>query len=644
MGDGTEMSCDIIKRTSERLNSLLSFSEGLSPESNLQNCVRCFASFDLDSGHCDSELGEVDEDNCCQNPQHGYQEADGTCQSCGPPVWSPWSSWGSCNILCGDGVRQRHRKCYGIGQSECENLRDRLQTEPCNGTCCNDKGWSLWLAWSPCSVTCGGIGVRNRQRVCSSPPECSAACSGPSEETERCESSNACPVHGSWSRWSDWSQCSGTCIDDQRSNVVVPSRTRQRSCSNPAPSTDTVPPGNSCPGEAVLEQDCSELPNCPVNGNWGAWSSPGPCSVPCGEGLQLSIRKCDSPAPKYGGRICEGSSSQSSVCQSPCPVDGFWSGWSPWSQCSSTCIPESRAAIRTRQRFCNNPVPSRAPPGRACQGEDKQMENCQHLPHCPGVSNEAMTTPRCPQRETNDSHESTGQCQSFPSAHLSLRCYSLCFNKVCVSLLLWVPVDGSWGSWSQFTPCPVTCGVGLQESVRACNSPPPKHGGHPCPGEERRTVICLTNVHCPVHGAWSEWSQWSNCKYPFGNKEIRCQQIGGKQTRNRVCLHQAHNGSVCPEDRLTDTRVCYNVDNCYNLKGRWEGWGSWSLCEPACGEKSRRFRRRTCTPDYSAYRPTIGRQNEVATFSGTPKPDCGEVPDGGKKHEFQLCVNVPQCT
>ncbi|XP_061587039.1 properdin-like [Cololabis saira] len=549
--------------------------------------VQCFAYFDLDSGECDAELGEVDQDDCCQNPQYGYQEADGSCQSCGPPAWSPWSTWSPCNVLCGEGVRQRHRGHYGFGRSEKEdsNLKDRLQTEPCNGICCDDKGWSPWQAWSPCSVTCGGVGVKKRQRLCSSPPECSMACSGPKEETERCEHPSACPVHGGWAAWSDWSQCSGTCIADQLFDV--PLRTRQRSCSSPAPSTDTAPPGNSCPGDAVETQACSELPDCPVDGNWGPWAPPGPCSVPCGEGLQLSVRRCDSPAPQHGGKYCEGQSSRSVVCQSPCPVHGFWSGWSPWSECSATCIPEGKAAFRTRQRLCNNPAPSSAPPGRPCQGDDKERENCQDLPHC--------------------------------------------------------PVDGSWGSWSQFSPCPVKCGVGLRESVRTCNSPTPKHGGLPCPGEGRKTAICLTNVHCPVHGVWSEWSRWSDCKYPWGKKDIRCQEIGGSQKRTRTCLYRAHNGTFCAANSLTDSQVCYDVNKCL-IKGNWEAWGAWSFCDPPCGANSSRVRNFICEPDYSKYRPTIGRQQEPATFFGTPRARCQGLPEGGERSQTQPCVNVPPCT
>ncbi|XP_068458060.1 properdin-like [Clinocottus analis] len=546
-------------------------------------CVQCFARFDLALGQCDEELGEVDEEDCCQNPQYGYQATDGVCRSCGPPQWSPWSPWSQCNVLCGGGVSQRNRKCFGIGVSECENPKDSMETRPCRGSCCEDKGWGLWLTWSPCSVTCGGGGVRRRERVCSSDPECRSACSGPSEETDACVTNTTCPVHGGWSSWSGWSQCSGSCISD----VIVPKRERGRSCSSPAPSIHTEPHGNGCPGDEIQTQNCSELPTCPVDGSWGAWSSLGPCSASCGEGLQLSIRPCDGPAPKHGGRFCDGPSTRSSICQRACPVDGFWSGWSSWGECSTSCIPEGRASIRSRRRSCSSPAPSIEPPGSDCHGDDSETENCNHLPHC--------------------------------------------------------PVDGGWGSWSPLSTCPVTCGVGLQESLRRCDSPAPKAGGRPCPGEGRTTTICQTKSHCPVHGQWSDWSSWGGCKYPFGVRDIRCQRLGGFQGRERRCLHRAHNGSVCSGTALVESRVCYDVNQCY-VKGSWDGWGTWSLCSPSCGEKSISKRHRLCKPDYTNYSPFIGRRKDSATFFGKPLSDCGSTPDGGPTFQTESCLNAPPCT
>ncbi|KAM3597899.1 uncharacterized protein V6R79_010866 [Siganus canaliculatus] len=546
-------------------------------------CVRCFARYHSSLSRCEDELGEVEEDDCCLNPRYGYEGEDGACHSCGPPAWSTWSSWSHCSVLCGGGVQQRTRSCYGLGQPQsCRKMAAKLETRPCSGTCCQVKGWSSWLSWSTCSVTCGGGGVRKRERLCSNPPECRSACAGPSQETAACPPQGSCPVHGGWSSWSQWSQCSGSCISG-----IAPTRQRRRTCSNPAPSSDTAPPGNRCPGDETEVQPCSGLPNCPEDGGWGEWSSPGPCSVSCGEGLQLSVRKCDQPSPRYGGRHCEGPSTRSNTCQSPCPVDGLWTSWSSWGECSSSCILRDRVPIRTRDRSCSNPAPSAKPPGRGCQGDSRETQKCQRLPHC--------------------------------------------------------PVDGAWSAWSPFSSCPVTCGVGLQVSTRACDRPAPQHGGQHCAGGKHRTQICQTKVHCPVDGVWSEWAPWKQCVFPFKGKVISCKQIGGMQSRERQCLHRAHNGSFCGADALTERRVCYDVDRCY-MRGSWEGWEPWSLCMPPCGQTSQRVRRRICTPDYSGYNPTIGRMREPATFFGTPRADCGAAPDNGLKVEKQPCANITACS
>uniref|UniRef100_A0A674MPC0 Complement factor properdin n=1 Tax=Takifugu rubripes TaxID=31033 RepID=A0A674MPC0_TAKRU len=371
--------------------------------------ARCFSQFN--QGQCVGELGEVEEDDCCQNPHYGHKDTDGQCRSCGPPVWSPWSSWSYCNILCGDGVSSENQDVFWHRPIRMKGPASRVRVS--QGVFVRSaKGWSLWQAWSSCTVSCGEGGVRTRHRVCSGPPECHAACTGPSDETEECPTSITCPVHGGWSGWSGWTECSGPCIAGSN----IPSRTRRRSCSSPTPSADTRPPGNRCPGDELQRQGCTGLPNCPVDGGWGAWAPAGKCSASCGEGLQLSARTCDQPTPKYGGQFCAGPSTKATVCQVVCPVDGFWSGWSNWGECSSSCIPQGQAPVRTRSRSCTNPAPSTSPPGKGCSGERSQAQNCDQLPNC--------------------------------------------------------PVDGGWSSWTSFSACPVTCGVGLQVSDRKCNNPP----------------------------------------------------------------------------------------------------------------------------------------------------------------------------
>lgn len=39
------------------------------------------------------------------------------------------------------------------------------------------------------------------------------------------------------------------------------------------------------------------------------------------------------------------------------------------------------------------------------------------------------------------------------------------------------PVDGVWGAWTPWSSCSSTCGAGLRQRTRKCDSPPPSNGG-----------------------------------------------------------------------------------------------------------------------------------------------------------------------
>uniref|UniRef100_A0A915K6N0 Uncharacterized protein n=1 Tax=Romanomermis culicivorax TaxID=13658 RepID=A0A915K6N0_ROMCU len=127
-------------------------------------------------------------------------------QHCNPnvcPTWSDWSEWSKCSRSCGQGNRQRTRKCTPVADG-CLGSGDNV--EPCFLTACTLS--TEWSQWSPCTQTCGG-GMRTRSRVkCpSGPPKCPIE-----QNTSRCNE-QACPL---WSDWSQWGTCSKTCGGGQR--------------------------------------------------------------------------------------------------------------------------------------------------------------------------------------------------------------------------------------------------------------------------------------------------------------------------------------------------------------------------------------------------------------------------------------------
>lgn len=60
----------------------------------------------------------------------------------------------------------------------------------------------------------------------------------------------------------------------------------------------------------------------------------------------------------------------------PNPVDGGWSDWSSWSECSRTCS----GGVTHRERQCNKPLPQYG--GMYCEGDDKVYKMC-NIKVCP---------------------------------------------------------------------------------------------------------------------------------------------------------------------------------------------------------------------------------------------------------------------
>jgi len=56
-----------------------------------------------------------------------------------------------------------------------------------------------------------------------------------------------------------------------------------------------------------------------VDGNWGAWGDWSACYPTCGGGLSKRVRECNNPAPKRGGKLCEGKGTEYKYCSKKCP-------------------------------------------------------------------------------------------------------------------------------------------------------------------------------------------------------------------------------------------------------------------------------------------------------------------------------------
>uniref|UniRef100_A0A3Q2VHW2 Spondin-like TSP1 domain-containing protein n=1 Tax=Haplochromis burtoni TaxID=8153 RepID=A0A3Q2VHW2_HAPBU len=257
---------------------------------------------------------------------------------------------------------------------------------------------SPWTAWSACSVSCG-LGSLFRQRDMLREALPGGACSGDPFDSRACFP-QACPVNGHWSEWTEWSECDARCGGGVRQ--------RNRTCSAPPPKNG----GRDCEGMTSEEQEPCNTEHCPVPGGWSAWSAWSQCSSRCDSGVQTRERLCHSPTP----HSCEAGVLQ---CQSVpgCHVDGGWSQWGAWTECSLSC----GGGVKFRRRLCDNPSPQSG--GRGCLGD----------------------------------------------VFYTTICIVTCVMSVCIVSPESV---GPWLPWSQWSECSVSCGGGQQYRSRVCSSPP----------------------------------------------------------------------------------------------------------------------------------------------------------------------------
>ncbi|EDW72839.2 uncharacterized protein Dwil_GK17220 [Drosophila willistoni] len=398
-----------------------------------------------------------------------------------------------------------------------------------------DGAWSAWSQWGVCQQhEQPDSNCMCRQRNCNNPrpQHGGAACEGIATEVTNCTQ------HGGWTDWSAWSPCSQTC------GIAV--KTRRRTCGNPKPAYG----GRTCVGSEQAEMYCRHLPPCPVakppsiDGGWGPWGEWSECSAQCGGGFRMRLRECNDPQPQNGGLECPGCRLDYEECNmQSCSEVRKLSAWTPWLTAAPT-VPagdnnnsSSTDAIIIERRFryaCRATSPDASSVRISLAKEDTRSCRSDGICQRHGEHESPSTTDNDADSWSPCSVSCGGGTQQRQRGRGSTQSRA-CNLQACPTDSDTQPdnsidneLDHEWGCWSEWSPCSVTCGLGVRRRTRKCL------GGHDrlCQGRALDEQKCEM-VPCEDFLGWSTWSEWSSCS------------SDGIRLRHRRCLVEQPSAMEC---------------------------------------------------------------------------------------------------
>ncbi|XP_045779006.1 semaphorin-5B [Maniola jurtina] len=431
----------------------------------------------------------------------------------------PHCGWDDARELCVRAAANIHEAYFIQSTASCPTVSTPV-----------DGGWSSWSDWEQCMQDGTPHAVYGddkpdmcmcRTRRCDNPRAANGGqnCQGASIAVANCT------IHGGWSAWSGWSECSASC------GIAV--KSRRRSCTSPEPKFG----GRVCVGFDVQDMYCANLPPCPdpalapVDGSWSPWGTWSPCTgTGCGAGAGMKERRrvCGSPAPKHGGADCDGPRSERQPCDlRQCELRKA-TAWTPWVQ-----------------------IPSNSSDGSYMEKRFKFL--------CKAPTQEQIRLSLA--REEERYCNARGTCSSTPPEE-----------------------DAAWEPWGPWGACSAACGGGQQSRMRRCRRPPCEGSAdmlracntHACVGEwscwsewsacsggceeastghRSRTRMCLSPEGCADAGAalerricvntcaetevgWGPWGEWGECE-------------SGERIRRRSCEAGACVGAQLQVARCT---------------------------------------------------------------------------------------------
>lgn len=524
-------------------------------------------------------------------------------------VTTSWHVHNDCHASCGTTVMKTSRKAveqYGAYGGQSCGLTEKV--EAChNFECPVDCEVSGWGEFSTCTLTCGGVGTRTRDRSQTRPYAAGGAACPPLRQELNCDLG---PCHGAdectVGEWGNWGTCDISCGGGVKTRVrhvdivmhdVYKDMTEMNTGLERIGSTgggysrvnlgkaayhhegnvhdraaiSTVAPEHRRLSENVISHGEHRVHGVEHTGplaNWNLSATAEDTVQNATAGQVHSINQVNTKTSEFKNSKrtvahqlarshCPKSVDMVPCSNAPCPVDCVMSGYWNWTDCTRSCGGGHRTRVA-------EVLVQPAYNGQPCIEAPVRTEGC-GMERCP---TDCMLSDFGPMTPCSVScgggirlrHRSIDQESAFggkicPSQEKTEECN----EHAC-------PIDCTVSAWSEWDACPTGCGGHIQQRIRNVTENTAFGGTH-CPTrwQERSCGEPCTN-DCAV----GDWEPWTTCTASCG---------GGMQRRTRFVEQYASNGgNGCPE--LVNGKVC-NAHEC--TRDCEEGdWSTWGTCTVSC--------------------------------------------------------------